>query len=44
MDNSTSVIGVINALIEEKFTGSLKISFSRGIIPRIEKFEEILKK
>ena len=33
----------IKALMEEKFTGYVKVNFSQGGIGRVEKFEEILK-
>jgi len=35
---------LIKALIDKKFTGSIKINFSRGAVKKVEKFEEILKK
>jgi hypothetical protein len=34
---------LMRALVEEGFTGSIKVNFSQGGIGRIEKFEEILK-
>jgi hypothetical protein len=34
---------VIQGMIEEDFTGHVKINFTQGGIGRIEKFEEILK-
>jgi hypothetical protein len=38
------MIEVIKALMDKKFTGYIKINFTRGGVERIEKFEEILKK
>ena len=35
---------MINALMDKKFTGYIRINFSHGIIGSVEKFEEILKK
>jgi hypothetical protein len=35
---------MIKALMGKKFTGSIKINFSRGTVGKVEKFEEILKK
>ena len=35
---------MIKALINTKFTGYIRINFSRGVIGSVEKFEEILKK
>ena len=34
---------VMKILVNEKFTGYIKVNFSQGGIGRIEKFEEILK-
>jgi hypothetical protein len=44
MDKLKKIAETIMALMEKKFTGYLKVNFSRGNIGRIEKFEEILKK
>jgi hypothetical protein len=44
MDKVKKIIEVIRALMEKKFTGYIKVNFSRGNVGRIEKFEEILKK
>ncbi len=44
MDKVKKIIEVIKALMEKKFTGYIKVNFSRGNVGRIEKFEEILKK
>ena len=33
----------LEALLEKKFTGYVKVNFSQGSIGRVEKFEEILK-
>jgi hypothetical protein len=43
-DKLTKLWTAINGLIKSEFTGYIKINFSQGIIGRIEKFEEILKK
>jgi hypothetical protein len=37
------LLDVMKALMEEKFTGYVKVNFSQGGIGRVEKFEEILK-
>jgi hypothetical protein len=37
------LVDLMRVLIEEGFTGSIKVNFSQGGIGRIEKFEEILK-
>jgi hypothetical protein len=37
------VIEILGNLMENEFTGHLKINFSQGGIGRVEKFEEILK-
>lgn len=34
---------VMHAMVDEEFTGHVKINFSQGGVGRIEKFEEILK-
>ena len=39
----TKLAEVLKILMEEKFTGYIKVNFSQGGIGRIEKFEEILK-
>ena len=39
-----SISHLIKELLERKFTGYVKISFSRGAVRRVEKFEEILRK
>jgi glycine cleavage system regulatory protein len=44
MDKVKKIIEVIKSLMEKKFTGYIKVNFSRGNVGRIEKFEEILKK
>ena len=43
MDKLDQLVEVMGKLIEEEFTGHLKINFSQGGIGRVEKFEEILK-
>jgi len=43
-DKLTKLWTAINLLINGEFTGYIKINFTQGIIGRIEKFEEILKK
>jgi hypothetical protein len=40
LDQLTETLG---KLIEDKFTGHLKINFSQGGIGQVEKFEEIMK-
>ncbi len=42
-DKHTMLVSVIRELMENQFTGHLKINFSQGGIGRIEKFEEILR-
>lgn len=37
------LITVMEGLVSDQFTGSVKINFSQGGISRIEKLEEILK-
>jgi hypothetical protein len=44
MEKIAKIIDVLKALMNKKFTGYIKINFSRGSVERIEKFEEILKK
>ena len=44
VDKVKKNLEVIKALMEKKFTGYMKVNFSRGNVGRIEKFEEILKK
>ena len=44
MDKLPKLIDMIKALVDRKFTGYIKINFTRGTIGRVEKFEEILKK
>jgi hypothetical protein len=44
MDKVKKIKETITALMEKKFTGYIKVNFSRGSIGRIEKFEEILKR
>ncbi|OGP13049.1 MAG: hypothetical protein A2052_04100 [Deltaproteobacteria bacterium GWA2_54_12] len=44
MDKLPKLIDMIKALVEKRFTGYIKINFTRGAIGRVEKFEEILKK
>ncbi len=43
VDKLDQLIETMGKLIEEEFTGHLKINFSQGGIGRVEKFEEILK-
>ena len=42
-DKHALLVTVIQELMENRFTGHLKINFSQGGIGRIEKFEEILR-
>ncbi len=44
MKTLSKIIDIINALMDNKFTGYIKINFTRGTIRSVEKFEEILKK
>jgi len=44
MERLSRLIEIINALMNKKFTGYIRINFSRGTIGSVEKFEEILKK
>lgn len=44
MEKSVTIIEMIRELRNKKFTGFIKINFSRGAIGKVEKFEEILKK
>ena len=44
MDKLTKIIHLLEALMKEKFTGSIKIKFTRGNISIVKRFEEILKK
>jgi hypothetical protein len=44
MEKSVKIIQMIKELIGKKFTGYIKINFTRGSIDKVEKFEEILKK
>jgi len=44
MDKLKRIRDTIMALMDKKFTGYIKVNFSRGSIGRIEKFEEILKR
>ena len=44
MERLAKIIDVINTLMDNKFTGYIKINFTHGIIGSVEKFEEILKK
>jgi hypothetical protein len=42
-DKLEKLLDVMKLLVDEGFTGYLKVNFSQGGIGRIEKFEEILK-
>jgi len=44
MERLSRLVDIINALMNKKFTGYIRINFNRGTIGRVEKFEEILKK
>lgn len=44
MDKLTKIIDMIETLMDKKFTGFIKINFTRGTVAKVEKFEEILKK
>ena len=43
MEKMTKIIEFLKILMDRKFTGSVKIKFSRGTVERVEQFEEILK-
>ncbi len=43
MDKLTKIIDFLKILMDRKFTGSIKIKFTRGTVERVEQFEEILK-
>jgi hypothetical protein len=43
MDKLDQLSETLGKLIEDRFTGHLKINFSQGGIGRVEKFEEIMK-
>ncbi|MHC1743872.1 MAG: hypothetical protein AB9873_12680 [Syntrophobacteraceae bacterium] len=38
------LLRVMKALVENQFTGYLKLNFTQGTLARVEKFEEILRK
>ncbi len=44
MERLRRLVDAIMNLLENKFTGSIRINFTQGSIGRVEKFEEILKK
>ena len=44
MEKIKKIIDMIRVLMDKKFTGYIKINFRRGIVGKMEKFEEILKK
>lgn len=44
MQITEKIIELIKALMDKKFTGYIKINFTRGSVGKVEKFEEILKK
>jgi len=43
MEKLDKLSGLMVKLMEDEFTGHIKINFSQGGIGRVEKFEEILK-
>ncbi len=43
-DRFEALINLLNGLVRNEFTGSIKINFSQGGIGRIEKLEEIGKR
>ena len=43
VDKFDQLVDTLRRLMDEEFTGHLKINFSQGGIGRVEKFEEILK-
>ena len=42
-DKFDQLVDTLRRLMDEEFTGHLKINFSQGGIGRVEKFEEILR-
>lgn len=42
-DKLERLVSVMEKLVQDQFTGSVKINFTQGGISRIEKLEEILK-
>jgi hypothetical protein len=44
MEKLKKIVDMVKILTDKKFTGYVKINFSRGAVKRMEKFEEILKK
>ena len=44
MEKLKKIVDMVTILMNRKFTGYIKINFSRGAVERVEKFEEILKK
>ncbi len=43
MEKLTKIINFLKTLMDRKFTGSIKIKFTRGSVERVEQHEEILK-
>jgi hypothetical protein len=43
MEKLKKIVDIVKVLTDKKFTGYIKINFSRGAVERVEKFEEILK-
>ncbi len=43
VDKLTKIIDFLKTLMDKRFTGSIKIKFSRGTVEKVEQFEEILK-
>lgn len=44
MEKLKKIVDMVKVLMDRKFTGYIKINFTRGTVERVEKFEEILKK
>jgi hypothetical protein len=44
MEKLAKIAQMIKSLMDKKFTGHIKINFTRGTVSKVEKFEEILKK
>jgi hypothetical protein len=44
MEKPNKLVDIIKALVDKKFTGYIKIKFTKGSVGKVEKFEEILKK
>jgi hypothetical protein len=43
-DRIENLLRILKVLMDNKFTGYIKLNFTQGTLGRVEKFEEILKK